>query len=440
MNIISKDSFTRFAFRYCMRSLWRNRRRSTLTLLTVVFSVAFTIIGRRFGDSMMTLWQVGAEDTGLAHAQVHSKGYWESSEGIQLETTLEVNNTVEKALNQESLVDSYTRRLEIEGLISPYNAPDQDEYDANGDPIGEVGKVIYFMGIGVDPKQEPKVSPKLFMPGKYSKDQGSFVQEGNVHGIVIGSGMAESLRLKVGDEASLLAHTVKGSQNAVDVKIIGIVNVPLPSFSRRVIYMHIELAQKLVRLEGRYTEIAVRLKDREQAEDWYAAFLPKVDKDLAELRGWWQIDPIIRNVEDIMDTVISVISALLFLSAGLSLLNMIYVLVAERTVEIGTLMAIGARPRDIRRIFTLEAALLGLIGGTIGAVSGNIVVTIMNLRGIPFKNPFASGLILLRPEVSISVTLIVGLIAIIMCVVSALGPSHKASKVEPVQAFRGQIT
>ncbi|MDA9951153.1 FtsX-like permease family protein [Oligoflexaceae bacterium] len=439
MGIFSKDSFSLFAFNYCSSSLWRNRRRSTLTLLTVIFSVTFTIVGRRFGDSMMTLWQVSAEDTGLGHAQIHGKGYWESSEGIELDTTLVEGNAIETALDNDPAVESYTKRLKIEGIISPYSNQDYD-YDDEGDPTSEGTKVIYFIGIGVDPSHEMEVSPQLFVPKYNKKDEGTFIQADNPKGVVIGAAMAKTLKLKIGDDASLLAHTAKGSQNAVDVKIIGILDVPLPSFSKRVVYMHKSLAQQLVRLGKRYTELAVRLKDREKAEEWVAGFHSKVDPNVAELRGWWQIDPIIRNVEDIMDTVISVISGLLFLSAGLSLLNMIYVLVAERTVEIGTLMAIGARPRDIRRIFTLEAAMLGLIGGAIGAVVGNIVVVIMNIVGIPFKNPFASGLIHLHPEVSIAVTLFVTLVAIIMCVVSAIAPSHKASKVEPVQAFRGQIT
>lgn len=437
--MLKKDSFLRFATNYCFRSLWRNRRRTTLTLLTVIFSVAFTIIGRRFGDSMMTLWQVGSEDTGVAHAQIHADGYWESSEGIELDLTIQENNAMEKYLEQDPMVEEYTTRLEIEGIIAPYNDQEYD-YDESGAPIDEASKVIYFIGIGVDAVREPKVSPQLFVPDINSQDQGTFVQEDNMYGIVIGDGMAKTLNLDIGDEASLLAHTVAGSQNAVDVKVVGIVNVPLPTFSKRVIYLHKKLAQKLVRLGDRYTEIAVRLKDRLRVERWYNKAKPEIAKSKSTLRAWWEIDPIIKNAEEIMHTIISIISALLFLSAGLSLLNMIYVLVAERTVEIGTLMAIGARPRDIRRIFTMEAAFLGVIGGIIGAVVGNSVVYVMNIVGIPFKNPFSSGYITLHPTMSLTVTVIIGVIAVAMCIFSALAPSHKASKVEPVQAFRGQIT
>jgi ABC-type antimicrobial peptide transport system permease subunit len=148
----------------------------------------------------------------------------------------------------------------------------------------------------------------------------------------------------------------------------------------------------------------------------------------------------IRKVERIWKSIVGVIGFLLFVSCGISVLNIVFMLVAERTVEIGTLMAIGAKGRDIRRLFTLEAVLIGGLGGLAGAIAGNAVVLAMAIVGVPFDSPFSTDDIVVHPKMSLLVTVAVALVAVVICYVSALVPARRASRVEPVVAFRGQVT
>ena len=115
-------------------------------------------------------------------------------------------------------------------------------------------------------------------------------------------------------------------------------------------------------------------------------------------------------------------------------------LVAERTVEIGTLMALGAKPGDIKTLFTLEASIFGVIGGLLGALVGNAAVIAMDISGITFASPFGSGSFVMHPKISTAVTLVVFFGAIAICYISAIAPARKAASVEPVTAFRGQVT
>lgn len=411
------NSFFSFGFTYAARSLLRNRRRSFITISTVIFSVAVTIIAGRFADAIMDLWRDGAADTGSAHAQIHATGYWKNAEGVSEELSMPENGQVELDLRDDPFVLATAHRLKIEGMISANN------------------KSIYFIGIGVNPAEEQRVSPRLFNP---ASDIGTFVSSPN--GITIGRGLADAMNLKVGDEASLISQTVKDSVNGIDVVIDGIVNVPLPSFSKRAVYLNIKDAQRLLRLPNKFNELAIRVRDREDLPQWVAKKTPSVLQNNAELRGWWDIEPIIRDVEDIFHSVIGTVSLLLFVSAALSVLNMIFMLVAERTVEIGTLMAIGAIGRDVRTLVAIEAGLIGLIGGVLGALLGTFVVLLMNLSGVPFKNPFSSGLIEVYPVNNFTFTAVIMFGALIICIIAAIPPARKASRVEPVQAFRGQLT
>jgi putative ABC transport system permease protein len=413
-----QGSFARFILKYGTRSLRRNPRRTTLTVLTVAGSVIFTVVGSRFGVAMMSLWVNGAADTGMGHSQVHAKGYWQDAEGVKRSLTMPNDSPSETLLREDKDVQAMSRRLKVEGIVSSRD------------------KTIYFIGIGVDPDSEMAVSPKLFSP---QNDRGSFVPFDKIEGVTIGNGLAQALNVDVGDEISLISPTIEGSVNAVDVQVAGVVNIPLPTFSKRIIYLNNQMAQKLLRMPDRYNELVVRLKEGVIAEEWVKKYRDNVNQNGHELRGWWEVDPIIKDVEGIFYGTLAIVSILLFFSAGLSVLNMIFMMVAERTVEIGTLMALGARPLDIGKMFAGEAALIGAMGGGIGGVVGNIVVIIMGAAGVPFKNPFSSGTIDVYPTINVADTALIAFGAVIICIVAAILPARKASMVEPVQAFRGQI-
>jgi putative ABC transport system permease protein len=413
-----KYHFIVFAFRYGLRSLKRNPRRTMITISTVSLSVAISIISTQFSVAMMSLWRDGAADTGAGHYQVHAPGYWKKPEGVSLPLTMKNDGPIEDFLKAENSTTYFSRRLKIEGIISAGY------------------KTIYFIGIGVDPKTELLVSPKLF---NIESDVGAFVNDENRFQITVGKGLAEALDLEIGSEVSLLAPTVNGPPNAIDVVIGGIVDVPLPSFSKRVVYLHIEQAQRLVRAPGRYNEIAGRIGDIENLNNVLPFLKDSVAKAGGEMRPWWEVDPIIRDVENIFYSAINIVSMLLFSLAGLSVLNLIYMMVAERTVEIGTLMAIGARSHKILALFCAEAMVIGAVGGALGVLLGTVAIELMNTTGIPFKNPFGGGLIDVFPENNLSFTLIVFSLSIFTCLVASIIPAKRASAIEPLEAFRGQF-
>jgi putative ABC transport system permease protein len=145
-------------------------------------------------------------------------------------------------------------------------------------------------------------------------------------------------------------------------------------------------------------------------------------------------------VQVIWHVVITATVALLFLSTALSVTNVVSMMVAERTVEIGTMMAIGARPRDVFTLFAAEAALISLIGGAAGTAVGVLIVLLLGHVGVPFRNPFGPELLIVRPTVASTTIIVAYAGAVALAVVAALVPAARAARVSPVRAFRGQLT
>jgi putative ABC transport system permease protein len=111
---------------------------------------------------------------------------------------------------------------------------------------------------------------------------------------------------------------------------------------------------------------------------------------------------------------------------GIVIMNIMLVAVAERTQEIGLRRALGARQRDVRRQFLLEAALLSLAGGIAGVLGGALIaLAVDRLAHFPAQ---------LTPQIAalgLVLSVVVGLAA-------GYGPAHQASRLLPVDALRAE--
>jgi putative ABC transport system permease protein len=121
--------------------------------------------------------------------------------------------------------------------------------------------------------------------------------------------------------------------------------------------------------------------------------------------------------------------ALMILISGISLVvgaivvaNIMFVSVVERTKEIGVRRAMGARRRDIRRQFLLEAALLACAGGVVGVLLGALIAFLVNQF-------FPAQIRLSFAVLGVGVAVVTGVLA-------GLAPSSTASRVPPIEALR----
>jgi putative ABC transport system permease protein len=270
--------------------------------------------------------------------------------------------------------------------------------------------------------------------GFIEAEYGKLLRKGDSKKIDIGSQYLHNnvfnKPVKVGDKLTIQGLDFKVKSN---LKTIG------NPTDDKIIYMSIEDFRETFPENKRIDQITVQVNQGIDINKVAENVQKKLDKsrDVNEDNRDYRIS----TPEELLatiDTVLNIITGFLLGVAAISLLvggigitNTMYTSVLERRKEIGILKSVGAQNGDVLAIFTIEAGLLGLVGGIIGVIIG-----IIFSKGLEYiaANILATSIL----QVSIPVYLIVGVLTfsfLIGCF-SGLWPSWQATKVSPVEALR----
>ncbi len=233
---------------------------------------------------------------------------------------------------------------------------------------------------GVEPGFEAHVSniPGLISSGRYLADN-------NAAEIVIGVVLARNLRVKLGDELTLLGSGVDGSFAAAVVDIVGIFDSGVTDIDRNIAEIPLGLFQDTFFMEGAGHQIVVvadSLGVVPELQTRVSSLLP-TNSNLVVL-NWDELQPGLKQaIQADMGSSFFMYFVLVVL-VSFSVLNTQLMSVLERTREFGIVMALGLKPGRLGRLVMLETAMMGLIGTVIGIVAGAIVTSWFTTNGLAF--------------------------------------------------------
>ena len=286
---------------------------------------------------------------------------------------------------------------------------------------------------GIDP------STHSIVTGGLNIVNGSSLMEGSEKEVVLGKTLADSLGATVGSKAILSS----GPQGGESCKIVGIYETGI-AFQDRGCYIRLDEAQEMSSMESLITAILVKCIDPNEVSI--------VSETITNLiSGVRTVVPTaaIQQVSNMLNTVrmfLFSIGLVALIAGSFGVVNTMITSISERTREIGTLKAIGAKDGQILKIFMSEALLLGLIGGGIGVSIGttfSILLPMLSrvLPVIPFGG-FGGGLrgglrgVSISPAILPLNILLCFSLGIVVGVLAGFYPAWRAARMRPVEALR----
>jgi putative ABC transport system permease protein len=397
------------------RNIFRNRRRTLMTLIIVGGGVTALLLVGGFFAFMFQGLREHTINTGLGHIQIFTADHFNRDEVRVLDSGIDNWRQVAATVKTGGHVRGVAPRIEFYGMVS------------NGD------KSSVFMGSAVDPAAENSLGFTTHFDSGRDLDS----KPGGEVEALVGAGLAKSMKVKVGDGLTLLAMTSDGALNGVDVQIVGIVDSGIAEMDARYLRITLPSAQRLLQSD-RVTNLVVGLDSTENTDQVAASLAPRLNglPQHLVLRKWIDLATFYKQVRGFFDTIYIFIGVIVFFMVLMSSVNTLLMTMFERTREIGTMLAMGTPRAWIVALFMLEAMLLGVMGAIAGLAVGNLLGALLNHSGIQL--PPAPGNTAPWPfQVLHLPGLMAGasLLAIISLALASILPAVRASRLRIVEAL-----
>lgn len=410
------------------RNLRRNRRRTAMTLIALVLGVAIMVLLNGFVNAIKSIETSGTVYGQIGALQVHKAGYFKNIYGNPLQLDFADSADLRQKILAVGGVENLSPRIHFSGIFS------LPEVTGNG---VEAGKSIYFSATAFDPEMEKKVCPEFF---KWIVD-GRMLSGNGTAEILLSTELADGVTLMPrGAEAlpvdqwpALIAMDRDGSANGEPALAVGKLGNALPG-DRRVGFTTLGLAQRVLRMEGRITEYAVGIRDL----DKISSVKKRLEKALGsefEVQSWDEVMPFIEGQRAIMDLIYNVVTTIFLIVVLLGVVNAMFMSVLERTTEIGTLISLGFKRKNVVQLFIFEGVFLGVLGGVVGVLIGVIAVLVSARVGITISAPGSEIPFVLHPFVTPLFLLRVFVSASVGSAIATLLPARRASLLRPVEAL-----
>lgn len=398
-----------------LRNNFRQKMRSTLTLAAIVCGVAGIILAGGWINDVYVQLGEALIHSQTGHLQVYKQGYFDagtrSPEKYLIPTPDQINEQVITEVDVEKF-DSVMARLNFSGLLN------------NG------RSDLSIIGEGVQPDREAKLGSSLLITaGRQLSSEDDF-------GIMLGTGVAKSLKLEPGDHVTLLTNTLEGALNSLDFEVIGIFQSFSNDYDAHAVKIPLSAAQELLGTPN-VNALVVLLKNTRDTNLIAAHLATRLDNAGLEVKTWVELNDFYEKTVELYKGQFGVLQFIILVMVLLSVANSVNMSILERVGEFGTMMALGNRSKHVSQLILVESLLLGIIGSSLGVGIGVLLALGISAVGIPMPPPPNADIgYIAQIQIIPSVLLMAFAIGSSATVLAALLPARHVSRIKAVDALR----
>ncbi|KAF0812394.1 ABC transporter permease YtrF [Andreprevotia sp. IGB-42] len=457
-------------FRLALRNLLRNHRRSLTTLLAMmVGAVSILLFGGYSGNINYGLQTDFVKRSG--HIQIQHKDYFLYGSG---------NPAAYGIANYQHIIDVVKNDPVLKPMLTVVT-PTLSLGGIAGNFAQGVSRTVLGSGVVVDEQNRMRRWNDYGFPDRYKP---LALSNTPVDSAVIGTGVARVLQLcgplkvahcpqapakasETGAAApddiaalsaqensdkpaqpatriELLAANAHGAPNVAGLNVVQAVPQGVKELDDLFVMLHLAQAQRLVYGGDapQATAIVLQLQHTSQIPAAQARLetLMKTTlrDDALEIHDFATLNPSYGQITGMFAAIFGFIAILIGAIVLFTVGNTMSMAVVERTVEIGTLRAIGLRRGGIRRLFMAEGLLLGIIGSVLGVLMALALAWLINHGGLTWTPPGNVEPVPLMVRVWGESRMIIGTMLglVLVAVTSAWWPARRAAKLQIVDALR----
>jgi len=399
------------------RNLWKNRRRTLITMTMISVGFALALISLGVADGSHNQMIRNAVRLGSGNLTVEHEDYPDEPSNDKLVAEA---SALRDRIRGVPGIRNVSERIIVMGLI----------YTADN----SAGVAI----LGVDPSSD--MSRKTLEPeiieGRYLKDD-------EKRGVLIGADMARRLKTSVGGKAVVTAQDASGQISSQLVRVRGIFRTGINEMDGYLAQVSLPLARALLGVSEGATQLAIFLENEKHQARIKEAIEPLVSVPKAAVFDWQEVMPDLVLFVQMDNAGAYIFMGIIMVVVALGILNTVLMSVLERTREFGLMVALGMDPRRLLALVVLETTLLSLVSLGVGAILGFGAHLYFAAHGLDMGfvseeqltmagtvvdsvlySELAPGRVLLLVGIVFSVTLAVGIY-----------PAIRASRVDPVRAI-----
>jgi ABC-type lipoprotein release transport system permease subunit len=397
------------------RNLWRNPRRTSVILVSVVVGIWMML----FMGAVMWGMVQSMLDTALSnltgHVQIHHPHYLDDPAiENRMDTPQELDDVLGERLPEGARV---ARRVRFEVVAS------------NARHSGGLTLVGTVMASAMD---------MTFLKG--AEIEGSLPGDDQPNGILVGRELLNDYETQIGNKLILMARDTNGETASMAFRIVGSFDTFLESNETGFAFVPLATAQAFLKMGDAISEVSILLPDIGETETVASSLSQSLDSGSYMVTPWQDRIPVVTAYIQIWDYFSFIWGAVVFMAMAFGLVNTLLMAVYERIREFGLVRALGMRGSRIIRGILMESCFLLLVGLAIGNLVAFAVIGWLGVHGIDLSafsqstDMFAMSR-MVYPELQLRDFLIFNGMVFLLGLMVSLYPAWKAARFTPVEAM-----
>jgi len=404
--------------RLAWKNLWRNRRRTIITLTAIAFSVMLVQALHNLSYGVYAGMVDSGVKAGSGHVAVYRHGYLDShEEALHFE-----DRGLVGAISALDGVEQVLPRLYVPALA-------QSSRESRGVVL-----------VGVDPQREIQINPFL-----KSLPESDMIRDSESRDAVVGVRLLEELQIRPGQKFVVTAQHQDGTLHSELLRVKGVVRSGMKDIDRTLILIGRERAGLLIGSPGSVHELAVILSNPDdQGTTFRQVARLLTNHSETEVVNWERAMPNLANAIKLDYASQKFIFLIILLIVTIGVVNTLLMSVMERMREFGVILALGSKPMTLRRMIMLEALSLGLLAAAIGSLLGCLATWYLaevgiNLAALTPETLEFGGVIfdpVIRASWNPAWMIRIAVYVVLLTLLAALYPAIKAGRISPAEGMR----